>query len=238
MKAYVLLLSVVSVSTSIGMELDLLDKGTARAELKRALEFNNIDNVANIMKEHPSVLYGDEDDLMLPYIHHNFANAFIAVSTKDIFKYNYFKKLVHCGFDLDICDRNYASLLIRAIAQNDGDKYLDLLKAGVCVNVEDKYGRSPLYYAVQKGNAKAIEKLLLYGAVVKNDIKRSPLYLTYASTYKLPLQACCACHTDRHELSNIPCINRHLGLLICDCCCAVKQYKCPICFHSLGEFGS
>ncbi|HLX52909.1 MAG TPA: hypothetical protein VKR58_03155, partial [Aquella sp.] len=82
------------------------------------------------------------------------------------------------------------------------------------------------------------QKLLLYGAIIKSDIKRSPLYLTHATTYNLPLQACYACHTDRHELSNIPCINRHLGLFICDCCYVVKQYKCPICSRPLGEFGS
>src|SRR5579863_4420953 len=141
MKVYVLLLSVVIASTSIGMELALLDKREARADLKRALEFKNIDKVANIMKENPSILYGDEDDTLLPQIHSSFAYAFIDVSTQETFKYNYYKKLVHCGFDLDVCDAKGVPLLSRTIAQNDEDKYLDLLKGGVCVNVQDKYGK-------------------------------------------------------------------------------------------------
>jgi ankyrin repeat protein len=237
---YLFLLGVVSVNTSIGMS---LEKSMSRTVLLRTLEHNDIDNAAAIMKNRPSVLEGHEDDPMLIDINCRFANAFYEVSTKHIFKYNYFKQLVHCGFDLNMCDQAGVPLLSRVIVQNDGEKYLDLLKAGVRVNVWDKYGNSPLTYAVQEGNQKTVENLLSYGAIItQNDVNIFPSYVIYSWMEDLlKKQKCFVCKTREHNVSTIPCVNRHLGNFIC-CNCYLDEnkcsIKCPICSRSLGQFGS
>ena len=63
-------------------------------------------------------------------VHRSFADAFIAVSTKELFKYASLKKLVHMMDLILMCMISQGDFFVMQgnDAQNDGDKYLDLLK--------------------------------------------------------------------------------------------------------------
>lgn len=240
-KIYLFLWCIMSAGTIKGMNL-IADKQTARTALIRSFDCGNIADVVDIMKDNPSVLSGYESDRTLARVHRGFADAFIAVSTKELFKYVYIKKLVHCGFDLDVCDAAGIPLLCRVITQNDGDKYLNLLRGGARVNIYDTYGHSPLCYAVEQRNKDVIEKLLLYGAAVNENIV-SKIPMNHPMRMKMirlfDMQRCFVCKTHKHNLSNIPCVNRHLGNFICiDCYTHMRDKKCSICSRSLGVFGS
>lgn len=239
-KIYLFLWCIMSAGTIIGMN-SVADKQIARTALIRAFDYGNIDDVVDIIKNNPSVLFGHEDDKALSCVHRSFADAFIAVSTKELFKYASLKKLVHSGFDLDVYDIAGRLLLCRVIAQNDGDKYLDLLKGGARVNIYDSYGNSPLCYAVEQSNKDVIKKLLLYGAAVNKNIyfkipMKHPMRPKMIKLFNM--QACFVCKTHRYYLSNIPCVNRHLGNFICiNCYDGMRDKKCSICSRSLGGFG-
>jgi ankyrin repeat protein len=119
------------------------------------------------------------------------------------------------------------------------NKYLDLLKAGARVNVQDKYGNTPLFYAVVLENKDMISKLLLYGAVVNYNFGESfslPKSMWQLMNDAYGKQKCVICDTHDHDLSDISCVNRHLTHFICTQCYKKCFGKCPLCRRSMGAF--
>ena len=146
--------------------------------------------------------------------------------------------------DLDIYDEKGMPLLCHAVQYDNDGLYLQLLQRGAFVNIQDLQGRNPLFYAAKAGDRSKIETLLLYGAAANRNIYESlnawhPMGLYMLN--KFCEQKCYVCNTHDFDLSNIPCINRHLGNFICVCCyttmCYDNKTKCPICLRTLGKFG-
>jgi ankyrin repeat protein len=154
------------------------------------------------------------------------------------------KPLLHHGFNFDVCDRLGIPLLCTVIASKSGDKYLDLLKAGVWVNIQDEQGNTPICYAAELGDREKIDTLLLYGAAVNKNIGTKigathPMRPLMVQLFRL--QQCCTCAKHEDYLSNIPCVNRHLQpevSFICKGCYdQMEEKKCPLCARFLGKFG-
>jgi ankyrin repeat protein len=157
-------------------------------------------------------------------------------------QYQYLQKMMYSGFfDLDYCDE-LGNPLLSVVIQSayGGTKYLDLLKAGARVNIQDNYGNTPLFYAVMLENKDMIAKLLLYGAVVNQGFGESfnlPDEMWTLMNDAYGKQTCAVCKTHDRDLSNIPCVNRHLGHFICNRCYKKRFGKCPMCQRSMGMFG-
>ncbi|HLW73165.1 MAG TPA: ankyrin repeat domain-containing protein [Candidatus Babeliales bacterium] len=247
MKKCLFLWIVVSVSTVFGMkhssrlEIQDDDKKCVLSWCENALKSNNFSFVRNILRFRPDLLL-DENNAQYERISAIFAEKFIAISSSSS-AYSTMKELVHGGFDLDICDVIGRPLLSVAIAC-EGEKYMDLLKAGVRVNVVDGYGNTPLDYAVDLNDFNKASKLITYGAVVNLDTRQHHPRSLWVKQ-KFSEQKCVECKTHYFDLSNIPCVNRHLqdggGHYICTRCYGqrIAHHKgCPLCRRALGKYGS
>jgi len=191
-----------------------------------------------------------------PYLLHTYWDEYSSDLANDLFidklssvpsiapDYRHLREMLQYGFDVDVCDKFGMPLLCTVIKNNDGDKYRDLLKAGASVNRQDSYGNTPMFYAVERCDESKVLKLLEYGAAVNKN-----LYFQFTAMHPMrPLiikvlmeQICFRCKTHTYDLSNIPCVNRHVGFFICTHCYDTAHFgakKCPICSRSLGAFGS
>lgn len=247
MKKCLFLWIVVSVSTVFGMKQSLrsaIQDGDRQWLLdwcERELESNNFFAVRNILRFKSDLLL-DEKNEQCKRMSAIFAEKFIAIPSSSL-AYLTMKELVHGGFDLDICDVTGRPLLSFAIAC-EGEKYMDLLKAGVRVNVVDRQGNTPLDYAVDLDDLHKVSKLITYGAVVNLDTRRHHPRSSWVKQ-KFDEQKCVVCKAHYFDLSNIPCVNRHLqeegGHYICTRCYGqiiVTQKGCPLCRRALGKYGS
>jgi ankyrin repeat protein len=258
MKKCLFLWGVVSVGTVFGMnqivpliiepEQPMMTRFDSRKQLFIALKKDNFPYVEKMLNKKPDLLI-DDNNKQCRKISIIFAKKFIAISP---FSENYscIQRLVHGGFDLDIRNKYGISFLSMAIVCWDGRRYIDLLKAGVSVNVCDYQGCTPFDYAVSSGYIRRAQKLLDYGAAVnlnscvKCMIGESGAVYTWIMQ-EFHKQKCVDCNTHDYDLSNIPCVNRHLqdgrGWLICTNCYGkriAEKKGCPLCRHALGTYGA
>ena len=154
----------------------------------------------------------------------------------DSYVYVIFKQMLDSGnFDPNIVDSNGDPLLHRLIKRTkDYTKIKDFLASRVSVNAVDKEGKTALSHAVELNDQKMIDMLLRYGAVVHvNMLREQSLLLGKIFC----LQQCFSCNIHPENMSNIPCINQHIGMFICKDCYNKSNAKCPLCRRSLDEYG-
>lgn len=223
-----------------------MDKGALREELFNRLTNNDFHGAKKILRHNPDFIDNSYNDDYAALLNDTFQLKFINTSPAS-YAYYHLKDLVHCGFDLDIRDYSGVPLLCKVIDYGHADKYLDLLRGGAWVNIQDNHGRSPIVYAAEMGDNEKIKNLLLYGAAVNTNMYK---YMSCNHPKRLLLmqldvnQTCHLCKSHAYDLTNIPCINRHLGNFICMHCYSLLCYhaspqcpKCPICLRTLGKFG-
>lgn len=213
--------------------------------LLKALNNENFTTVSKIFENNPYVLYTYKNDHMFDQLNKAFISKFIQYLPYPIPYEQCIKPFLHQGFNFDVRNGSGMPLLCEAIVSGSGDEYLDLLKAGVWVNVQDQQGNTPISYAAALGDTKKIDMLLLYGAAVNKNIgtkipAQHPMRPLMVQLFRL--QQCCACATHEDYLSNIPCVNRHLRpevSFICKGCYnQMDEKKCPLCARLLGKFGT
>ena len=207
-----------------------------------ALNSDDFSMAEELLQINPYLLHIYEGEYESDLANALFVEKLFSVPVFDL-KYRYIKKMIHYGFNLDVRNKRGTPLLSAVIQQpNCGKKYLDLLKFGAQVNIQDSKGNTPIFYALKLGEEKMVLKLLSYGAAVNKDLCKQ--FSTQHSMSLLMLkkyieQKCIRCETHDHDLSNIPCVNRHLECFICiNCYNIMDQKKCPKCHRSLGVFGS
>jgi hypothetical protein len=204
-----------------------------------ALCNNQFANAYLLLQMNPYLLHAYEGEYAKDAINVLFTAKVIS-SCAQSDQYHYMQKMIHSGFfDIDGCDELGTPLLSAVIQQfGSGNKYLDLLKAGARVDVQDCYGCTPLFYAVMSGNKNMVLQLLSYGAVV-NEGFGAPFVLEYEMRQWMGdvynKQKCCRCGTHDYDLLSIPCVNRHISHLICTDCYEKYPQKCPICRRSMGS---
>jgi ankyrin repeat protein len=154
----------------------------------------------------------------------------------DSYVYTIFKQRLYSGnFDPNIIDNKRDSLLHRLIKQTkDYTKIKDVLRSGASVNAVDKEGKTSLWYAVTFKDQEMIDMLLHYGAVVHTNMLQGKS-LSLGKVFCL--QQCYSCSIHPENMSNIPCINQHTGMFICEGCYKESNKKCPLCKRSLDEYG-
>lgn len=217
-------------------------RSLARKELDTALLNNNFPMVKILLSINPYLLHTYQGE----YYDDDTSSLFVqkVLSTSVLMReYSCIKKLLDQGFDLNMCDAWGKSLLCRLVMDaNDEIKYRDVLKAGVSVNTLDNSGRSPLSYAVLLGDTNKVMTLLRYGAVVLVDMFKTAdtvdLFLVLNRAYSV--QLCCVCETNPENITNIPCVNRHIGSFICKDCYDRVYPQCPLCkrLGSLDKYGA
>jgi len=110
------------------------------------------DEVHKIFEKNPYVLYTYRDDSMFNTLNSAFIKKFIdSLSLSGSYEHD-IKPLLHHGFNFEVRDKSGIPLLCTVIVSKSGDKYLDLLKAGVWVNIQDGQGNTPLCYAAELGD--------------------------------------------------------------------------------------
>ena len=216
-----------------------------RKVLLQSLIRKKFDEVHKIFEKNPYVLYTYRDDSMFNTLNSAFIKKFIdSLSLSGSYEHD-IKPLLHHGFNFEVRDKSGIPLLCTVIVSKSGDKYLDLLKAGVWVNIQDGQGNTPLCYAAELGDREKIDTLLLYGAAVNKSINTKigvnhPMRPLMVQLFRS--QRCCACASHEDYLSNIPCIMRHLQpevKFICKHCYdQMDEKKCPVCARLLGKFGT
>lgn len=204
------------------------------------LDANQFVKARDLLKINPYLLHTYNGEYSRDLASAIFIDKFISTALNH--KYHYIRDMLYYAFDVDSCNELGVPLLSLVIQQPEsGKKYLDLLKIGAQVNTKDCYGNTPLFYATQRGDEAIVMKLLLYGAVVNRDLwqKISPQYpkIWVLISNGFEGQACISCETHACDLSNIPCVNRHLGHFICADCYSVAK-SCPLCRRMMGVFGS
>ncbi|HSC24800.1 MAG TPA: ankyrin repeat domain-containing protein [Candidatus Babeliales bacterium] len=258
MKRYLLLMSLVSVVNNYTMNPTINYKDNTKLQLITSLQDNSFDAVVNLLHDNPKLLHDNKN----PYIDQLFARKFVtlppqflnsklgdgltpdqlALIRKNNNAYDYMKKLVHVGFDLDVRGEDGMPLLCQAILYTYDDRYLELLKGGARVNVYDNFGNTPLAFAVFLDHPEKVSKLLAYGAVVNINTYQIHLNSGFQILNTLLLifwqQKCILCNTHNYDLYNIPCVNRHLEHFLCINCYKDMEYeykKCPLCRRNLDK---
>ena len=216
-----------------------------RKVLLKSLTDENFVEVHKIFEKNHYVLHTYKGDYMFDQLNRVFIKKFIKYPLSSHSYERCIKPLMHKGFNFDVRDRLGIPLLCSVIVSDSGDKYLDLLKAGVWVNIQDEQGNAPICYAAELCDREKIDMLLSYGAAVNNNISikidvKHPMRSLMVELFRL--QKCCACGTHNHYLSNIPCVKRHLQAIvkfICkQCYDQMDEKKCPLCSRLLGKFGT
>ncbi len=212
-----------------------------RRSLLNALVEHRFADALKIFQGSRYLLNQDVDAFLIDALNQQFAQSFIEISYTSNAYRKYIRPLMHCGFDLEVKNQSGSPLLC-TIMQVKQDKYLDLLKGGALVNAPDKDGKTPLLYAVKCDYLQRIPTLLLYGAVVNDNMGR---HIPDNHKAKLLLrhifeqQSCWDCKTHDNDLFPIPCVNRHLDRFICKPCYKVRHQEekgCPFCRRSLEEY--
>lgn len=212
-----------------------------RNDFLQALCCNNFSLAYQCLTINPYLLHTHEGEYDKYEVNAIFADKIFSCISDD--QYPYVQKMMDSGFfDVNYCNE-LGMPLLSVVIQNgyNSNKYLDLLKAGACANAKDKYGNTPLLYAVMLEDKDMISKLLLYGAVVNKDFGESfslPDAMLKLMNNAYDKQKCVTCETHDYDLSYIPCVNRHLGHFICtQCYDKNSQKRCPLCRRSMGAFG-
>jgi ankyrin repeat protein len=215
------------------------DRSNDRKSFVDALRNDEFALAHQLLQQNSYLLHIYEGEHQKDEVNALFVDKVISADVSDC-EYSYLQNMIHSGlFDVDACDELGAPVLSAVIQQSDGsNKYLDLLKAGAQVNAQDKYGNTPLFYAVMLENKDMISKLLLYGAVVNysfGELFNLPDAMWNLMNDAYGKQKCCKCETHDHDLSSIPCVNRHVGHFICSNCYEKYSQKCPLCRRFMGS---
>lgn len=216
----------------------IAQRSTDQRALLGALINNQFNNALKIFQKNSYVLHTYEGETVFDVMSCIFAGKFNAVDENSL-AYESMKELLHKGFDLNIRDNNGRSLLCNVIMAASTKKCQDVLRGGVSVNLYDYRGKSPMHYAVLLGNEDKVKALLAYGGVVHpdmfmNGISRS-LFSVLTNAFKE--QKCIKCQQYCSNISNISCINRHMGHFICKYCYDYSPKYCPLCRRALDEYG-
>ncbi len=107
-------------------------------------------------------------------------------------KFSIFSHVVHenindvknytCNGDINVVNKNGASLLMEAIAYGKNDIADFLINSGIDINIQDKAGFSALHYAVWWKNLPIIKTLIKNGANVNQVDKKGNSPLWYSLT--------------------------------------------------------
>lgn len=87
-----------------------------------------------------------------------------------------------CNGDINVVNKNGASLLMEAIAYGKNDIADFLINSGIDINIQDKAGFSALHYAVWWKNLPIIKTLINNGANVNQVDKKGNSPLWYSLT--------------------------------------------------------
>ncbi|KAL4674997.1 hypothetical protein H8958_000990 [Nasalis larvatus] len=79
--------------------------------------------------------------------------------------------LVSRSCELNLCDREFRTPLIKAVQLRQETCATILLKNGANPNITDLYGRTAVHYAVYNEDTSMIEKLLFFGADIEECSK-------------------------------------------------------------------
>ncbi|XP_011814895.1 PREDICTED: uncharacterized protein LOC105524311 [Colobus angolensis palliatus] len=88
--------------------------------------------------------------------------------------------LVSRSCELNLCDREWRTPLIKAVQLRQEVCATILLKNGANPNIMDLYGRTAVHYAVYNEDTSMIEKLLSFGADIEECSKISPHTCCYS----------------------------------------------------------
>ena len=94
-------------------------------------------------------------------------------------------ELIKNGVDLNFCDENGKTPLIRACMKEDLDILKILIKHTDRIDHEDKSKHTALYYATKLNNIKAVEILVQNGAKINDDIYMTAIYNNYKNITKI-----------------------------------------------------
>jgi ankyrin repeat protein len=213
-------------------------RSSYRIEFLNALQNNQFFIAKQLIQSNPYLLYTYKNEYPFDEVNNLLANKFFAISVSES-DYRHIKDLLYECFDFNFYDDQGRTLLCQLIDSIDTIKYKDLLKTGIPVNTIDNYGKSPLSYAILRGDEDKIKTLLQYDAVVRDDmlIEESAYFLSHLLNEVFCMQKCLVCKKHEYNMSNIPCINRHVGNFICKYCYELMNSECPECGNILNEYG-
>lgn len=206
-------------------------------KLLHAFYNKKFDVVEKILQKKPYIVYTHKDE-GFAYKLMMYCIDYFLYSDPLSREYKIIRQFFYDGlFDFNVWDQGRELFLSYMIKKDTQGKYKDLLKSGVSVNLCDKDGMTPLWYAILLNDKEKIHNLLLYGAVVH----RYMLFRNHQNIDSLEKeffrQKCCVCRTHPDDMSNIPCVNRHIGNYICHNCYTIEGAQCPLCKRSLDFYG-
>lgn len=210
-------------------------RSSSQQILLNALCQKNFNVVTEILQKNPYITYAYENEDFARLLMIYCIDCFLYYHSSS-FEYKVIKCLFYDGcFDLNVWDESREFFLSYMIKNDNQGKYEDLLKTGISVNLCDKNGKTALWYAILLKDKEKIRNLLLHGAVVyKYMLKEGDIE---SLGKEFVNQKCCLCSTHPDDMSNIPCVNRHIGNYICHNCYADKGAQCPLCKRSLDLYG-